>query len=172
MTSYVALLRGINVGGGNKIAMAELRRLATGLGYDAVRTVLASGNLTFESPSDDPAALRAELESALSERFSYVATVFVLSRDRLAELAAGYPFPPREGHHDYLMIVDDPGVVAELAAIETADEVERTQVGDGCVYWQVERGHTLDSTVGKGTGNRRLAKHLTNRNMNTVRKLL
>ncbi|MDF0532482.1 DUF1697 domain-containing protein [Tsukamurella sp. 8F] len=172
MTSYVALLRGINVGGGNKILMADLRGLVSGLGHEAVRTVLASGNVVFESPSDDPAAVRAELETALSERYSYTAIVFVLTRELLAELAAAYPFEPREGYHDYLMIVDDSDALAELAAVETDGELERTRAGDGCLYWQVERGQTLQSRVGKASGVRRIGPHTTSRNLNTVRKLL
>ncbi|MFT4083698.1 MAG: DUF1697 domain-containing protein [Nocardioides sp.] len=170
MTSFVALLRGVNVGG-IKVPMADLRELAAGLGLDDVRTVLASGNLLFTHDGADAVELRRMLEEALTERFSYAATVFVLPRDTLAAQAAAYPYRPREGWHDYLMIVDDAEVLAELVAVPTAAG-EQTAAGDGCLYWQVERGLTLTSPVGKASGVRRVAQHVTNRNLNTIRKLV
>ncbi len=72
MTRLVALLRGINVGG-IRIRMADLKKVFVGLGFENVRTVLASGNVLFDS-EDDPATAKARIEAALTERFGYEPT--------------------------------------------------------------------------------------------------
>ncbi|MEU3463244.1 DUF1697 domain-containing protein [Streptomyces sp. NPDC006733] len=79
MTSYVALLRGINVGGKNKVPMQTLRELLTGLGCTDVRTHLQSGNAVFAHPRADPAELAASLEAAITEELGL--TIRCLVRD-------------------------------------------------------------------------------------------
>ncbi len=77
MNRYAALLRGVNVGGIN-LAMSDVAAVFSGLGLENVKTVLASGNVLFDS--DDPAeSLKPRLEGALGERFGYEAWVHVLS---------------------------------------------------------------------------------------------
>lgn len=171
MTELVALLRGVNVGG-VRIRMAELAELARELGYDQVRPVLASGNLRFAS-EQDTATAKAQLESALRERFDYPAWVHVLTLEHLRELRDAYPFERgREGWHDYLVVVTDPAVLAELAAVETDPALERAAVGDGVLYWTVQKGSTLDSALGRAQASTRRSPCLTARNLNTVDRLL
>ena len=94
MTVYVALLRGINVGGRTMLPMALLRELAEGCGLGAVRTYIQSGNLVCTSP--DPAAAVAErLAAAIAGAGGPAPTVAVRSRDELAELVAGNPYLDR-----------------------------------------------------------------------------
>jgi hypothetical protein len=78
----------------------------------------------------------------------------------------------RAGWHDYVMFTLDAGVRTALLAVETEPDVESTQGGTGVVYWTVERGHTLGSTVGKAMGAAKYKPHLTTRNVNTLDKLL
>jgi uncharacterized protein (DUF1697 family) len=93
MPSHVALLRGINVGGRNKIAMTELREVVTSLGYTGVTTYIQSGNVLFTTPDTDSARLASALESAIADAFGIAASVVVLSRDQLARILAGNPYP-------------------------------------------------------------------------------
>jgi uncharacterized protein (DUF1697 family) len=93
MASHVALLRGINVGGRNKVAMTELREVVTSLGYTGVTTYIQSGNVLFTAPDADPGALASALESAIAGAFGIAASVVVLSRDQLAQILAGNPYP-------------------------------------------------------------------------------
>ena len=79
MTSYVALLRGINVGGKNKIAMADLRSLIGGLGHGDVRTHLNSGNAVFTSDSADADALAAGIEAAITAELGLTIRTLVRS---------------------------------------------------------------------------------------------
>ncbi len=93
MASHVALLRGINVGGRNKVPMAELREVVASLGHTGVSTYIQSGNVLFSTPDSDNAALASALESAISDRFGIWSSVVVLSRDDLARVLAGNPYP-------------------------------------------------------------------------------
>src|SRR4029077_19468017 len=83
MASHVALLRGINVGGRNKVPMADLREVVASLGHTGVSTYIQSGNVLFSTAEEDTAKLAAALESAIEERFGIWSSVVVLSRDEL-----------------------------------------------------------------------------------------
>ena len=84
---YVALLRGVNVGG-ITIRSADLRELFAGLGFDNVRTYLASGNVRFTSDAAERAELKAMTEQALTERFGYEAGI-VLRAGVLKRMRSG-----------------------------------------------------------------------------------
>ncbi|WP_137723741.1 DUF1697 domain-containing protein [Prescottella subtropica] len=175
MTRYVALLRGINVGG-IRIAMADLRRVFVDLGFDDVKTVLATGNVLFDATTDtDTAALKPTIESALRSAFGYEAWVIVVDVDTLRRIVEAYPFDPeRDGRHPYVLFTTDPGVAAGLLADHPVldPDIERIQSGESVVYWEVERGRTLDSPFGKSTGKPKPKAVTTTRNLRTLVKLL
>src|SRR3974390_2475996 len=93
MASHVALLRGINVGGRNKVPMAELREVVTSLGHTGVTTYIQSGNVLFTTPERGPAKLAAPLEAAITGAFGLTSSVVVLSRDELAQILDRNPYP-------------------------------------------------------------------------------
>lgn len=184
MTRFIALLRGVNVGG-RTIRSAELAEAFRSLGYDGVKTVLASGNVVFEAEGA-ASARRAELEKALSDRFGYDAKVHILDTDTLASVIDAYPFPEREGWHRYVVFLigaeggraetsrtgEAHALVLDVLGLEVDPGLEQVADGGSVIYWTVERGHTLDSVVGKRLGNARGKTLGTNRNLNTLRKLL
>ncbi|MFZ2174045.1 MAG: DUF1697 domain-containing protein [Rhodococcus sp. (in: high G+C Gram-positive bacteria)] len=174
MTRYAALLRGINVAGIN-IKMADLRRTFTALGFANVTTVLASGNVLFDSGRTDAAELEAEIETALRAEFEYEAWVFVLELSEVQAIVDGYPFDPeREGRHPYVVVTPEPEVLGRLLEMEGELDpgVERIQEGDGVLYWEVERGRTVKSQFGKSLAAPRLKASTTTRNLRTFQKLL
>jgi uncharacterized protein (DUF1697 family) len=93
MASHVALLRGINVGGRNKVPMTELREVVTSLGHTEVTTYIQTGNVLFSTQETDTARLAASLEEAISSRFGIWASVVVLSREQLARTLHDNPYP-------------------------------------------------------------------------------
>jgi uncharacterized protein (DUF1697 family) len=118
MTHWVALLRGINVGGVS-IKSAELAGTFKDAGFEGVKTVLATGNVLFgaaEEAGDAPAAaaLRARIEALLSERFGYEARVVLEPRERIGALVEGYPYAESTAHHAYVVFGSDPGALAAL----------------------------------------------------------
>jgi uncharacterized protein (DUF1697 family) len=92
VASHVALLRGINVGGRNKVPMADLREVVAALGHTGVTTYIQSGNVLFSTTDTDTAKLAAALETAIEDRFGLWSSVVVLSRDELAEVLAANPY--------------------------------------------------------------------------------
>jgi uncharacterized protein (DUF1697 family) len=93
MASHVALLRGINVGGRNKVPMAELREVVTSLGHTGVTTYIQTGNVLFSTQETDTARLASALEEAITSRFGIWASVVVLSREQLARTLRDNPYP-------------------------------------------------------------------------------
>jgi uncharacterized protein (DUF1697 family) len=173
MTRYIALLRGINVGGIN-IKMAALADTVSALGHTGVSTVLASGNLIFDSDQPDAAAIKFDLESALSAAFDYEAWVVLLSRDRLVAAVAAYPFEERDGWHSYVLFGSADTVLGELAAAApTLDPAnERVQPGTGMLYWQVRRDVGITSPFSTLSAKARYKSSTTNRNLRTLNKIL
>jgi uncharacterized protein (DUF1697 family) len=122
MPSHVALLRGINVGGRNRVAMADLREVMTSLGYTDVATYIQSGNVVFSTDQTDTAALAADIEKAIAERLTVSPRVLVVSRDDLAQVVRDNPHAdepnPRALHAVFLDADPGPEMVAAVAAAQ------------------------------------------------------
>ena len=172
MTQFAALLRGVNVGGVN-LKMAEVAAALTAAGFANVRIVLASGNVLLES-SSSVATVRKKAEAALRERFGYDAWVLAYDIDTVRTIDEAYPFEREvDGYQSYITFVADDAVLVELAALaDQAGPDEKISRGDGVVYWQVPKGSTLDSTIGKTMGKPRYKSSTTTRNLRTLAKVL
>ena len=159
MPTHVALLRGINVGGGGKVPMAELRDLVSALGHAEVGTYIQTGNIIFSPSRDDPAALAAELHDAIARSFDVRSAVVVLSRDQLAEVIGANPYPdepnPRFVHGVFLLAEPDEAAHARLA--ETLELVAGQASRDEAVII----GRTLYLHTPDGFGTSELARELT-----------
>ena len=171
MKHWIALLRGINVGG-RTIKMADLCEALERVGLQNVETILQSGNVTFDSP-DGAARLKERLEATLRERFGYDAKVQVLEHDQLSKIIDAYPFGKADGsQHDYVIFLER-GLERDLASEEVElGAQERVAPGDGVVYWRVGKGSTLTSAFGKLLTRARYRDFNTNRNLKTLRKLV
>ncbi|MGO4105336.1 DUF1697 domain-containing protein [Leifsonia sp. YAF41] len=173
MTRYAALLRGVNVGGIN-LKMADVAALFSGLGLDNVKTVLATGNVLFDSPLS-AAELKPQIEAALGERFGYEAWVHVLDVETIGRIIEDFPFEAeREGWHPYVIFTLDPALAAELLTWQDKldAQFESIRPGDGVIYWTVERGNTLGSTFSKETARAKHKATTTTRNLRTLQKLV
>ena len=117
MATHVALLRGINLGGRNKVAMADLRALVGELGHTDAATYIQSGNVLFTAPAGaDCAEMARAMTEAISARLGVTAPVVVLTREELGQIHAANPFPdepdPKRVHA--VVLSGPPG--AELTA--------------------------------------------------------
>lgn len=174
MTHYVAFLRGVNVGNIN-IKMADLRQLFSDLGFDGVRTILASGNVVFESGRTGRAALKKDIEKGLNDTFGYEAWIVLTDVATVRKIVDAYPFDPEhEGWHPYVVLGSDRAVLDQLYEIEPEldSEVEQLAKGRDVLYWEVERGQTLKSTFGKRTAAKRYKASTTTRNLRTLLKII
>lgn len=121
MRTHVALLRGINVGGRNRVAMADLRQIMAALGHTDVATYIQSGNVVFSTAETDTEVLASALERAIAESLDVRPKVVVLSRDELARVVADNPYPdetnPKCLHVVFRADSTDP---SEVAAVDEA----------------------------------------------------
>jgi uncharacterized protein (DUF1697 family) len=170
MTTYAAFLRGVNVGGVN-LKMADVKAALTDAGFSDVRTILATGNVLLKS-SAGVATVRKKAEAALRERFGYDAWVLAYDIDTVRAIDEAFPFErERDGYQSYVTFVTDAEILDELAGL-TAGPKEKISRGKGVIYWQVPKGSTLDSTIGKTMGKPRYKSSTTTRNLRTLSKVL
>jgi uncharacterized protein (DUF1697 family) len=131
MATHVALLRGINVGGRNKVPMADLREVVAALGHTGVATYIQSGNVLFSTADTDTAKLAAALESAIEDRFGLWSSVVVLSRDELAGVLAANPYSdepnPRLVHVVFRNAEPPQDVLDRIAAAQDAAAAKGSQ---------------------------------------------
>jgi uncharacterized protein (DUF1697 family) len=120
MRTWVALLRGVNVGGANILPMKDLRDLVLGLGHLEVRTYIQSGNCVFRSGAGDATAIGMGIGRAVERRFGFYPSVMVLSAEALDQAIAGNPYS--QGRDDpgkvHLYFLSEPALGADLEALE------------------------------------------------------
>ena len=175
-TSYLVLLRGINVGGRNRVPMAQLRTTLDELGFTDVSTYIASGNVLLRS-EQTAATIKERIEAALPEAFaldSELVAVLVLS---LAQVRAvverkpdGFGERPETYHSDavFLMEID---AAAAMTAFDPRPGVDRVWPGDGVVYSQRLSAERTRSRLGKIVASP-LYKSMTIRSWQTTVALL
>ena len=179
MSRYVALLRGINVGGRNRVAMADLRQLAESLGHTEIATYIQSGNLVFSSDDESANGLADALEQEIARRLEVRPAVVVVSRADLAQVIADNPFPgeanPKALHAVFRREVMTPDAIAAVAAAEQKARAK------GCQDEVIVVGRTLFLRTPDGLGRSELAAQLarvgsqaagTARNWATVTRLM
>ncbi len=138
MGRYVALLRGINVGGKNNVAMADLRETFELAGYDSVRTYIQSGNVIFET-SKAQKGLEKHIEGALEARFGLPLVVVVRSNDQLwstvEDAPRGFGQKPDLYHSDAVFLKAPLTADRVMELVELREGVDQAWPGDGVVYF-------------------------------------
>ncbi len=173
MTSYVALLRGINVGGNKMVAMAELREMLEALGFSDVKTLLQSGNVVFRGAAAPPAKLERQLEAAMTKHFGMACDYHVRTAAELREVIDANPLkaeaakdPSRFTVSFYKAPLATSAVKAAQASI-AGPEIVRAHGRHLYMYWPDGQGRSKAGiVVGKA-----LKVDGTARNWNTVLKL-
>jgi uncharacterized protein (DUF1697 family) len=177
MRTYVVLIRGINVGGKNKVPMAELRKcLETECGCENVQTYIASGNAIVDS-TQSAKALQSAIEGALPKRFRLdvdLVRVLVLTHKQLQSVIddrpTGFGDRPDEFHSDAVFLMGIPMQEA-LAVFDPRDGVDQIWPGTGVIYSQRLSAQRTRSRLSKIMGTKPY-QSMTIRNWNTTTKLL
>jgi uncharacterized protein (DUF1697 family) len=163
MPAFVALLRAVNVGGTGKLPMTELKAMCEELGFGAVRTYIASGNVVFTSRKSE-SAIKAALEKRLHAYAGAPVGVLVRSAAEMAEVLADNPFPKMAPNRTVAIFLDKPPSKDALAGIRGQKD-EEIKLGRREIYVH----------YGDGMGTSKLvipaAKAGTARNMNTIATL-
>jgi uncharacterized protein (DUF1697 family) len=171
---YVALLRGINVGGRNKVAMADLRAAFGDGGYAGVRTYIQSGNVLFQS--DGPAtSLESDIESALERRFGVPLVVVVMSHTQLRKVVQraprGFGAEPGAYHSDVLFLKAPLTAKQAMGVVELREGVDQAWPGDGVVYFARLSAKRVQSRMSRIVGTPEY-KQMTIRSWSTTTRLL
>jgi uncharacterized protein (DUF1697 family) len=176
--THVALLRGINVGGHNRVPMPELRTLMAGLGHADVATYIQSGNAVFTSKEKDTTKLADQLEQAIADQLSVNCGVVVITKDELQRVIDDNPFPGEDNPKALHAVFRR----AELTADEQAKVAQAAEKAKakGCQDEAVIVGRTMFLHTPDGLGRSELSAQLartaasktgTARNWATVHKL-
>lgn len=176
MTTYAALLRGINVGGHRKLPMAGLRRLMTDLGHDGVRTHLQSGQAVFSTGQGDEELLAAQLAQAIEKEYGFFVDVLVRDHAYLKAVAEACPFPAADLQAGQLHVTyfSAPVTAERFAELDPAAHLpEEFRLGDRALYLYAPDGLGRSKLAERLSG-RRIDDGLiaTTRNWNTVLKLV
>lgn len=174
MTTYVALLYSIVLGPGRRLVMSDLRDMATELGLENPRTLVATGNLVFEAEGKTVSALERELEAAFAPKFGKHVDIIVRDAAAWLKLVAANPFPAEsELHADQVgvRVMREPvtsEVVERLRPYAAADEKLMSVDGDIWLYFS---RNTASSRLLGALTPKRAGGVGTSRNWNTVRRL-
>ena len=172
---YVALLRGINVGGKTLIKMADLKSCIEELGHAKVKTYINSGNVIFETGKRDEIELAREIEKAISHSIKLDVRVVVMGVDSYAKMVTNVPqgWGEKEGwKYNTLFLIPPYDINKVLEDIgELKPDIEVVVAGEGVIYQAILFEKFSRTTSGK-LASRVSYKQMTVRNWNTTRKLL
>jgi uncharacterized protein (DUF1697 family) len=173
MGAYVAMLRGINVGGRNRVKMADLEALFAGLGHSDVVTYVQSGNVVFRSASKSAAALPTAIEERITRDLGLAVTVLIRSKAELDKVTAANPFLAGGAdltklHVTFLAAKPDAALVKAVA--EFRAEPDEFRIAGREVYLHCPAGYG-NTKLNNTFWEKKLGVGATTRNWNTVTKL-
>jgi len=175
MTRYVALLRGINVGGKNLIKMPALKACFEADGFRNVSTYIQSGNVLFESADSSSSTLTRRIEEMLAEAFDYVPTVVVRNRRQMRGIVErapkGFGTEPKEDRYDVFFLREPLTGTAAMKHLPTDPAVDRAHVGIGVLYVSRLAAKATQSRLNRIISSP-IYPSVTIRNWNTTTKLL
>ena len=176
MEKYIALLRGINVGGKNKIAMPELKLAFEDIGFSDVVTYINSGNVIFSCEIKDRYELVRKIESIISEKFRLKIPVAVLTTKELSDAFKNAPdwwnTGNKEIYNNTIFVISPTSVEEVLAEIgEAKPEYEKIASYGNVIFWSATL-KTFSKSRWSKIANSSVNNNVTIRNANTVKKLL
>ena len=169
---YAAFMRALNVGG-RVVKMDELKRVFTGLGFAGVESFIASGNIVFESPARDRAALERKIEAALAKALGYASETFIRDFTELAKIGAAEPFAGLFDAPAYLVgFIRKPlDAAAKRKFFALASPHDRFAATGTEVWWHSDIGQGR-SRFSANAFDRALGVKSTWRNLRTIRRMV
>lgn len=177
MKRYIALLRGINISGKNKISMLELKSSFMELGYADVRTYLNSGNVIFSIDAKDENILADEMKTMIQKRFDLDIPVFVILQEELVDLLSKAPewwgTDDKEIYDNliFVMLSSTAEVIAEKIGGPTK-ELEKIFICKNAIFWSFDRKKYAKANWWKKTASAGIGEVITIRTANTLRKIV
>jgi uncharacterized protein (DUF1697 family) len=170
LNTYIALIRGINVGGRNSLPMKELVAIFYSLGYENVQTYIQSGNIVFQSRNKLTYKASESIGKAILEIKGFEPSVMIVSEDGLRSAIEGNPFPTDEGkalHFSFFELYPEEADVERLSALKA--DSEEWKLGESAFYLLAPDG--IGRSKLAAIAEKALGVPVTGRNWNTVNKL-
>ncbi|MEZ4795575.1 MAG: DUF1697 domain-containing protein [Flavobacteriaceae bacterium] len=172
MKTYIALLRGINVGGHKKVPMAELRELLTNSGFKNVQTYIQSGNVVFQFQEANTIELENKIAETIQNHFGFEVLVLVKTRPEINCIFNDCPFAEEKKSKSYFMLLHDlPDKELITEASTKTYDGEEYQIIKDCIYYYCEKGYG-QAKFNMNFFEKKLNTFATSRNYNTMVKLL
>ena len=175
MNQYVALLRGINVGGNNIIKMTALKACFESLGVKDVRTYIQSGNVLFRAAGSNQANLTKRIEQALSKSFNYESRVVVRSQKQMKAIVAkapkGFGSDQDTYRYDVLFLKEPLTAAKAMKSVSMKEGVDEAFAGKGVLYFSRLISKATQSRLNR-IASMPVYQNMTIRNWNTTTKLL
>jgi uncharacterized protein (DUF1697 family) len=171
---YVALLRGINVGGNNLIKMTALKTCFEEHGFDDVVTYIASGNVLFTAPGSDRSALTQQIEKLLTDTFRYPSSVVLRTRKQMADIVEraphGFGQSPAKYRYDVIFLKEPLTAKVAIKSVPMKPGVDEAHAGSGVLYFSRLDSKASQSRLSKIVS-MPMYQSMTIRNWNTTMKL-
>lgn len=173
MKTWIALLRGINVVGANKVPMKELAAALERAGFRSVRTYIQSGNVIFQSSKGTARALAARIAQLVKKSFGVETVVMVISGEELARAVRGNPFPAADKNHKllHLFFLAERPRKPDLESLSKVDAGREAFALEGSVFYLYTPEGFADSVL-RSRVERCLGVAATGRNWRTANELL
>ncbi len=177
MKRYIALLRGINVSGKNKVPMAELKKCFESLGVMEVKTYLNSGNVIFSSADKNVTALIDQVERMMQRELGLDIPVFIIPQEELADILRHAPDwwgTENKGNYDNLIFILPPATFPDIYYEIGAPKegLEQIQEYQSAVFWSFSRKDYQKTNWWSKTARADIGSKLTIRTANTVRRIV
>ena len=177
MKRYIALLRGINISGKNRIPMTELKKGFEGLGFKEVKTYLNSGNVIFSSENEDVQMIAKQLEKMIKNQFDLDISVLVITKEELEIILHNAPDwwgDKNTEIYDNLIFIIPPATYDEVYSEigEPKEELEMIAHYENVVFWSFHRKDYQKTNWWSKTASVSIGKKLTIRTANTIRKIV
>lgn len=170
---YVALLRGINVGGNNKIDMKELKKTFEGVGMESVTTYINSGNIVFADSTHSRSELRNILEKAILIKHMLDIKVLLRSLEEIDQMMEVLPTSWKNDKtmkSDVIFLGEEINNEKFMDELKVREGIDTVKYVPGAILWMVERENATKSGLLKVVGTK-IYKDMTIRNVNTTRKI-
>ena len=171
---YVALLRGINVGGKNKVDMKQLKAVFEEAGMSAVTTYINSGNVIFASRARTTDTLAKRLEQVIADHFGFEVRVLVRDLDSIRAVVAAIPrtwVNDAVTRCDVMFLRDEVDRPESLESLSIKKDIDTVRRVPGAIVWKVDKANINRSGMSKVVGTP-IYKQMTIRNVTTTRKVL
>ena len=175
MKRYIALLRGVNISGKNKVSMAQLKQLFEDLDYKEEKTYLNSGNVIFSSDEDDISKIKSIIEEMIKNHFNLDIPVFVISKEELEDILDHAPnwWIENEDVYNNLIFIMPPATFQDVyeKIKEPKEGLEKIENYKDTIFWSFSRKDYQKTNWWSKTASVNISNKLTIRTANTVRKI-